>query len=712
MKKNINYGITNINKEIEKLSPVKAELYKSFIDREIARYTEQTFISQSYNMRQFIINVDPLNRNEKYILEAILTYRTSAWHFYQYLYNINHLGNEYRFLNGFPAYSLIENLCNNNLSVKNVICCNINNYDYRKIVSTNNRNVICMVENYYDNVKKTRKYYPAFIYYITSFLDKYNVNSYEDLNDTLIENCILNANDYIIACHSRNFLIHCILQIKDKRHFKKYPVSVLSRARLAKDLFDGYRTVLYNQMDSVPTIDKWLLLPNGEEKKSTQLTSESVISIDFTIIQNKRFRQLVKKWFWASTSSIITSSREVRKIAMFLNMFFPDNKEFFDITQTICANYKSYVQAKWPKTETRNNYIYPILSFIRYLDDYTHIIVEKECYLYLVNRGSLNQKGAVGVKNEHLEQIAGYINDHKNDNHNSYCFYIMFHIALNTEFRASQIVSLPSNCIKESMKANEFVINTNMKQSGYESVDQPCARVVKDIIFAYLNATDDYRSNLPSNLRKYLFIHEDITGKIQTPFNASQFSKYIKNVCEKLGLPRYTAKNLRITYITNAKAYAQRKGLSDLTLLRITNHANMDTINNHYIQEQIIDALQATIGVVIGNVNIDGTISANSDGFNTAEDALVANGLGFCQSMQCTNQGLLPCQRCKYFFTTIENIPYYRKEIKRLKAINNGSLNPHDAEDINNLIRMNTYILGELINLKTKKGDRKDGVVC
>lgn len=710
MNKELKQAIDRIQKEINKLDSDSAKLYQGFIDEEIAYYSESTFVSNSYNFRKLITNVDPLNRDEKYILDTILTYRLEAWRFYRYLYLNNYLSNEYRFLNVTP-YNLIKELNDKGLSVKNIIYFNINNRDYHKIVYTDNQNVFRMIKDFYNGLGATN-YVPAFVDYITTFLDEHNVNCYEDLNDALIEDCILKAPNYKVACNCRYFLLHSVLKINDKSHLKKYPTSILSRTSLTKELFEGYRTVFYNQMDKVPSYDKMLLLPNGEEKKSTQLTSESVVSIDFTKIQNKHFRQLVKEWFWASTSSINTSSREVLKIAVFLNMFFPDSEGVFDITQTICANYKSYVQSKWPKTETRNSRIYPILSFVRYLDNYTPINVDKECYLYLVNRGALNRNGPVGVKQEHLEQIAAYINDHKNDSHNSYCLYVMFHIALNTEFRVSQIVSLPSNCVKESLKANEYVINTNMKQSGYESVDQPCARVVKDIIFAYLNATDDYRSNLSSNLRKYLFIHEDITGKVKTPFKAFQFSDYLKSICKELNLPSYTAKNLRITYITNAKAYAQRNGLSDLTLLRITNHANMDTVNNHYIQEQIIDALQATIGVIIGDVNIDGTISENSDGFNTSEDVSVANGLGFCQSMQCTNQGPLPCQRCKHFFTTIENIPYYRQEIKRLQTINNGSLRPHDAEDINNLIRMNTYILGELINLKKKKGDKKNGVIC
>lgn len=717
-------AIKSIQNEIKKLDSDKAELYTNFIDNEMSHYTENSFVYSTPKLRELIIDVDPLNRDEKYILSNLIKHENSARNFYRYLYNNHYLGSEYRFIKNMTTYGFVKKLYENGLSVKNVCCCAKGPKGQSLfIVDTQNRDVILMIEDYFDNLKYVN-FDHLFVNYITTFLDNHNVTNYDDINDELIEKCIIEAPKYKVACNCRSFFAYSILKATHWDHFKLYPISILSRSTLTKELLDGYRTVYYNHMDNIPEYDKWLLLPNGEEKRVTTLTAESVISMNFTKVHNKYFRKLLKEWFWCSTASIKTSAREMPIIANFLNMFFPDEPNFdvastlnnenpLNITQAICANYKSFVQSKWSKTETRSGRIYPILSFVRFIDNYVSSIhVDKECYLYLTCRGSLNQNGPVGVKKEHLEQIASYINNHKYDNHNSFCFYVMFHIALNTEFRISQIVSLPANCVKESMKKNEYVIRTNMKQSGYESIDQPCARIVKDIIYAYQKATEDYHADLPLSLRKYLFIHENITGKIQAPFNANQFTTYLKSVCEKLGLPSYTAKNLRITYITNAKAYAQRNGLSDLTLLRVTNHANMDTVNNHYIQEQIIDALQATIGVVIGDVNIDGTISANSDGFNTSEDVSVANGLGFCQSMQCTNQGPLPCQRCKHFFTTLQNIPYYREEIKRLQAINDGSLNPHDAEDINNLIRMNTYILGELINLKKMKGDKKDGIIC
>lgn len=707
MSKRFDAQIKYIDQELKKVTSDKATVFKAYINSEKEMVAEKTFIANGPRYRELVSNVDPLNKSSDYILSNILKFRRFAWTFYFFMYKSGLLGHEFRFLKGVPFYSTVQEILDSNKTAANILCCSVGDTESRYVVETDNRQIIEMVESYFDS-KYTMNTSCDFPYYITSFLAENSITSFNGFSDDLIEKCILNAPTTDVACGCRAFIIYCLLNSENGKA-KLYSVSVLCRQNFVAELTKGFRPVLYNKFDAVPSVDKWLLIPNGDEKRSTQMTAETITAIDFSIVTNKQMKDLLKKWFWAHSSSIATKSKDVPKIIYFINMFFTENEYVIRIDQNLCASYKSHVLSKWNVTETRNSRIYPILEFVRYLDNYSDIQIDKSCYLYLTNRGSLNKKGAVGVKKEELEQIAAYINDHKNDDHNHLCFYVMFHIALNTEFRISQIVSLSSDCVKESMKTGEYIIQSNMKQSGYEEVDQPCARVVREIITSYQAATSEYREQLQPPLRQYLFVREDGNSKVKRPFNRSNFSDFLGNVCKELGLPRYTAKNLRITYITNAKEYAMKNGISDLTLLKITNHANIDTVNNHYIQEKMIDALQATIGVVIGDVNVDGTISASKDGYDTSKGSSVANGCGFCQSAECTSLGPSPCQRCKHFFTTLENIPYYRKEISRLKELNDGTKSPHDAEDLIKLIRLNTYILGKLIELK---GAVADGTVC
>lgn len=706
-KKDLESQLSSINSIISLLETKKALIYSKLVDAELASMTLLSFLNICYSLKLMMKNVDPENQDGMYILNVIQKYKLVAWDMYEMLYNDGALPESFKFLVGGHNYNLVSDLLSGGYSVDNIFCYRHHlsgkNGMNRYIIKCSNRKIINTVEEYLDK-KHSLHFDPLFPDFITSFLENYGIYKPEDFNDKIIENCLSEAPNRIVFGAAKYFIIDSLTKLPENKQPRLYKLQVLRRQVFINEFMNGFKPVIYNRYDNVPEPDNWILLPNGEEMRSTQITDYSVIPVQFSPVKNKKFRDLLKRWFWTHPSSIVTKSKDLFKIIDFLNMFFSlENADYKTIDQIICANYKSYVLSKWNKTETRNSRIYSVLNFIKYLDEETDISVDKSCYLYLNNRGTLNKKGAKGVKEEELEMIAAYINDHKNDDHNHLCYYVMFHIALNTEFRVSQIVSLYSDCIKESLKKNEYVIQSKMKQSGYEEIDQPCSRIVKDIIDSYLNSTKELRKSLSPSLKRYLFVKQSHINGVLTTSRRADFSDYLGNVCSELNLPRYTAKNLRTTYITSAKEYAMKNGLSDLTLLHITNHANVDTVNNHYIQEKIVEALQATVGVIIGNVSIDGIISADSNRFKTGKEVMVANGCGYCQADNCMFHGPFLCQKCNYFFATIDNIPYYKQEIERLKQENNGTLSPHDAEDLINLIRLNTFILNKLLELKEER---------
>lgn len=161
-----------IQKEIEKLNPKQAELFKGFIDDEIANHSKKTIVIQCYYYAQMIADIDPLNTDEKYILNAILTHstRACAWCFYRYLYKNNYLNADYRFLQFLTNFNIIKELIDRNLSVKNIVCYSDGRYPCRKIVSTQNYNAIRFVENCINEIGRDNHYATEFADYITSFL--------------------------------------------------------------------------------------------------------------------------------------------------------------------------------------------------------------------------------------------------------------------------------------------------------------------------------------------------------------------------------------------------------------------------------------------------------------------------------------------------------------------------------------------------------------
>ena len=379
MNKRYETQIKLINNELKKLEPEKTDIFKKYINYILKKHSESVFISNSYNYRKIIANIDPSIKDEKYILENIIKYKSFAWSFYQFLYNHNLLSREYRFLKGTAIYNEINYIVKNNLSVNNFVCCKVHKSENRYIVNTSNRKVIAMIESFFDS-RHSIDIDSRFVLYIADFLDAHKISCYEGITDDLIELCILKAYTNKIAHLCKRFLMFCILNSKNTAQLKKYSIPILSRQNFVNELNQGYRTVIYNKLDHIPAEDKWMLLPNGDELRSTQLTAETVISIDFSTISNNQLKSIAKEWFWYSDPSVLTKSRDLRKIIDFINMFFNKNEPVKEIGQVICANYKSFVISKWKITETRNSRMYPVLNFIKYIDNFTNIKIDKGCY--------------------------------------------------------------------------------------------------------------------------------------------------------------------------------------------------------------------------------------------------------------------------------------------------------------------------------------------
>lgn len=516
--------------------------------------------------------------------------------------------------------------------------------------------------------------------------------------------------DYETFQQMKAFILWCIAKFTEsekKKRFKYYRPSLVFGATYRKFFKLGYRPFFYNIFDNVPAANNWWLYPNGEEKRSTLLNTDSVISVGFSDIKNHYLIPYVKDYFWYTPQiNILTKSRDIQRVKMFLNMYYPNDAVINKIDPSYCASYKSYVLTSHGKTETRNNYIYPVLSFIKYLDESSDIEIDKSSYFYLNNKGSLNTNGAKGLKRDDLQLLEQTMNKHKYDTFEDLAFYTMFHICLNTEFRVSQIAGLSINCVQPAMKANEYVIRSISKVSYGKEMDMPCALVLKRIIDEYLVATAETREACTNQaIKKNLFFSYNKSKKFYRSVKGAKFSAVLRKRCEEVGMPIYTAKNLRVTYLTNAKELIMREGKSDAYMLGLSGHRNIDTSNNHYIEEKIRDALEATNNTIIGNVNVNGQIIKDESTINKSKVVTVEKECGYCQSDFCDLNGPLSCLLCKHFATTIDRIPFFESQIEILDNMINSAENHHDLEDCVNLKRLFMRYIEALIKIKVEIND-------
>lgn len=491
---------------------------------------------------------------------------------------------------------------------------------------------------------------------------------------------------------ARHFIISILLKGDDatRERCKLYNINVLNSRLFTRYIVKNAKPVIYNIFDPVPEANIWFLIPNGEEMKTTRMHDNQVILVNFDNFKNPKMAYFAKCYFWyVSNTNIMTKKIELTPIREFCNMFFPTKFSYTrEITTTICAEYKSFVLNKFSLTETRNGKIYPVSKFVKVLQERKLMDVDKSCFIYLTNRGKPKHDTGIAIPEDDLIKIAEFFDKHKADSLKDMMMYVIFHLTLNTEFRISQIINLEVNCVQKAMKENEYVIKSTTKVSDGEFVEQPCALVVKRIIDAYLKVSADFRSKCKSNkMKKYLFLQYDSIQKLYTPLSSRVFLNYLKSACKQAGTKSYTAKNLRCTYITNARQYVLKNNLSDMELLGITNHKSFSTVNQHYIQKRIRDAIQYTHKMIIGDIDIKGQIVTDKKDIFANKNNTVESECGFCQKDECTNS-LLSCLLCKSFATTIDRIPFFEANIHNLNNQIKLAKYPHDVEDLTSIKRL------------------------
>ena len=720
-------AVNRVNNTIQVITnEITKSICSAYWKSELKNKSQSTIISTAYYYNKLfrnLLNADLDSVSDEYIYDLLLqkqAFSSVAFRFFSKIYNENLLSlfkdnhYKYQYLNNFADYNLVKSFKDGLTKPEYVIYVSNTNQSKERqlkfIPSKSSLYISSLIASFLSTTKTSALSF-SFPSAMAEFLFDRNISDIKlQITDKLVEEYFdLNRDkDSFFFSNSKYFFIWVLTQLSEEQQLKQCPlyrISVLSKTTFINHFKQGYRPVLFNVFDDVPKENKWLIIPNGAQKRSTELTDQSVISADFSVIKNPLVREFEKQRVWYGSSSINTLVKEMKNIVTALNMVFPDEQyEYKSIDAKQCAAYKSWVLSAYPVTETRNAKIYPFLSFVKYVEKNKLLSVDKNCYLYLKNKGALNQRGAKGIPKEDLIKIANYLESHKTDSIQWLESYVIFHICLNTEFRISQILNLKVDCVHESLKKGEYVIKSITKVSGYKEIEQPCAKIVKNIIDDYLNVSSEFRQECQDHkIKDHLFILKDLYKGTFYYFSRQLFSESMNKVCVNLGINSYTAKNLRSTYITNAKEYVIKNKLSDMTLLGITGHRNVNTINNHYIQEKIRDALQATNNVIIGNVNINGTIVKDNSSIKTGKELTVENGCGYCQSKSCELSGPLSCLLCKHFATTVDRLPYFRKQIDFLDENIKKATNKHDLEDAVNLKRLFLRYEEALISIKEEK---------
>lgn len=442
---------------------------------------------------------------------------------------------------------------------------------------------------------------------------------------------------------------------------------ILSRDHFAKYTLEGYSYIYFNPFTHYPSSDKWMLNFNGYEEKSTKLSSNNIRSFDFKKVIDPFYRDCLKDFIWNSHLSPSVMNDNSFRLAYLLNFIYKmksikdyPNPDFSNFNFYEADQIKAYIAETKGEGGTGNSYLSYLKMFIRYCVQNRNFVIDKYFYKHLIAFQGNHLNTAKAIPDEDLAKLNDILRKHQYESEVKTFYYAIFHICLQTSLRISQICHLNYDCLSNTMKNGQYKIKTVSKTSNGEKyktiISKETGKQIKDII----KLTDENRQNCKdSKLAKYLFLKKDqMEGLGYSPVRPANFKKYLYECCDEVNIPKYGPSNLRDTHITKAFEYRLRNGMSDAAQEILTGHPNLNTDASHYIQENLIQMLETTYGIIIGDVDIKGKIVSEEDN-SIQQKYSVENGTGYCEARNCVLETTLPCLYCKEFITTVQHKPYF-----------------------------------------------------
>lgn len=482
---------------------------------------------------------------------------------------------------------------------------------------------------------------------------------------------------------------------------------ILSRLNLAKMIYEGYELRPFNPIEKAPDQDKLLicLSPDSNKTNTSNYASKSR-TIDFSTIPVAEYRSLLKDYLWHAAPAFESKINTCAHIKLFFD-YLDDlhKKKALSIYYTPhddarilpgeCMAYVQHIKQTHNNDGTCYAYIRAARVVLRYALDMGYDFVDPTSVFHLATH-AYNTNSAKPIDDDELRRLSVVINEKAQNNIQNTLMACIFYMLLTTEFRISQLLTLGKNCVQATMKRSEYVLVSMSKTSYGEQTETPITSETKRHIDMVISITENWREECSDkSIADKLFIIPAHRKNTFTLITTSKFNEFLTTCCQEAGIPQYTASNLRDTHMTKAEEVRIRNNMSDMDMRILTGHSSTATSERHYIKTDIISLLEASYGLVIGDVQVEGQISNDSSA--PADATSVANQCGYCGKDACESYSYLSCLMCRNFIATRAQLPFFNSEIARIEAKIQNTTTPHDVEDLRNIQRLLLAYLAQLL---------------
>ena len=262
--------------------------------------------------------------------------------------------------------------------------------------------------------------------------------------------------------------------------------------------------------------EKVCFLLRGLDNQSTRIVNDDHVSIDYSVLRSRFYRDLLIEF--TTTSQTVSAVKWVgipyyicdgmqALYSVKQSKDYP-NPNLGYLTNQEAIFIRQYFDAQDVGLRTKNNKIGAVRRYLSYCVDKGAIKVDDLFFDYLIQYEEPNKNTAKTVDDAVLVALNKELAARGKDNLFYKEMFVIFHLALQTEFRINQICHLKVDCIKPTVKPNQFMVQTNSKTSHGLKNNYVISNLTYHLLMEIIEETEQIRNeSCVDHLKDYIFVY-------------------------------------------------------------------------------------------------------------------------------------------------------------------------------------------------------------
>lgn len=467
---------------------------------------------------------------------------------------------------------------------------------------------------------------------------------------------------------------------------------------------DGFRAVYWDPMVPPPTWDRWVLYPNGTACRSLESKEHVGTELDFTGFERPA-ADLMKEFVWSREAAPKTRAyylAAARRLfgdggRLLLTEVDGTPVPFLTASNVCRALGKCTLPTHASEVEQLT------AALIEHGKRHGGVCVDPAVIQMMEDRQRRPApKESEAVEERNLRALMAEMEERSPDSQvDLLCYYALCLIAI-TPLRVSEVFDLKVGELRDERGGSAYSVDRIAKGARGGRRRTLLTKTAKTIIDAAIAVTEGDRAKAPGDVGSYVFLYKGSKGAYRT-LDGQSVRKRMGRAAKKLKIEGpVTPKSVRKRYMTLVVEEGVKRSISRLGLRPYTNHMRPETENKYYLRPDIRNYLEATNGIIIGQLPAKGELQLEDPAYGN--ELLVEGGCGYCRNESCRIEGTTSCLMCRGFVTTPSHIPEFQEAVEVLNRRIAGARDDHDRSRLVNLKRLYLYYLGALMTLAREAG--------